>query len=242
MNKPFIHKNLFTVITILIVSLLLGGCVEKKSNVNVDELLPQSIETMKNLNSYKSTVQIEFSSKGEKVNMNAIITMHKEPFAYSNIQEITSIGKSKENTLDKIVLSLFVKDGVVYTNNSIVGFWMDEEDPELLKQVEENSDMLHSFSPDQFGDLTVVSTDKGKIKLKGETKNSGFLKQLMDSFDAKITGEVEMIIDNETKYLESFIYYPTIDGKTGKENKITLTFRDFNTATNVEIPKEALSN
>ncbi|MBU5676726.1 hypothetical protein KQI88_09865 [Alkaliphilus sp. MSJ-5] len=235
------NKTLFMLITILSISSILVGCVEK--NVKADELLPQSIEVMKTLDSYLSDVRVIFTSEsneGGEVNMNAIITYNKEPFAYSNVQEITSTNKSANNPLDKLILSLLAKDGVVYTNNSITGLWIDETDPKLVKEVEDNADLFQNFNIDQFTDLEVISINKNKVTIKATANNSAFLKSLLASFNTETSGYVEMVIDIETKYMESFTYYPEIDDKSGEQNKITIKTKDFNNADEVVIPKEAL--
>ncbi len=237
----FKSKTLFMLITILSISSILVGCVEK--NVKADELLPQSIEVMKTLDSYLSDVQVVFTSEaneGGKVNMNAIITYNKEPFAYSNVQEITSTNKSANNPLDKLIFSLLVKDGVVYTNHSITGLWLDETDPKLVKEVEDTADLFQNFNIDQFTDLEVISINKNKATIKATANNSDFLKSLLSSFNAETSGYVEVVIDIETKYMESFTYYPEIDDKSGEQNKITIKTKDFNNADEVVIPKEAL--
>jgi len=237
----FKKKTLFMLITILSISSILVGCIEK--NVKAEELVPQSIEVMKTLDSYLSDVQVIFTSEldeGGEVNMNATITYNKEPFAYSNVQEITSTSKSPDNPLDKLILSLIVKDGVIYTNNSLTGLWLDETNSKLLKEVEDNADLFQNFNIDQFTDLEVISINKNKVTIKATANNSAFLKSLLSSFDTEISGYVEMVIDIDTKYMESFTYYPEIDGKSGEQNRITIKTKDFNTANEVVVPKEAL--
>lgn len=243
MKSIFKRKSILTLIVITLSSLILGGCIEKNIKVDANELLPESIEITQGLDSYVSNVQVIFTSEtseGGQINMDAVITYHQNPFAYSNIQEITSTSKSPDNPLDKLTLSLLVKDGVAYTNNSVTGLWIDESDPKLIKEVTDNGDLFQSFAIDQFADLEVLSVEKNKATIKASTNNSDFLKGLLNSFDTSITGDVEMIIDIETKYIESFIYYPEMDGKSKEDNKITIKAKDFNTAPEVVIPEEAL--
>jgi len=241
MTNFFKSKIIFTIITVLSVSLILVGCIER--NVNASELLPQSIETMKALDSYISDVKVSFTSEsdeGGQVNMNAIITYNKEPFAYSYTQEITSSSKSADNPFDKLVFSLVAKDGVLYKNDPITGLWTDDKDPTLIKAVEDTGDFFQNFNPDQFTDLEVVSVSKNKATIKAQATNSAFIKNLINSFDTSITGDVEMIIDIETKYIESLIYYPEVNGTSGQNNKITILTKDFNSAPEVVVPEEAL--
>lgn len=238
MGKPLKTKILLIISLALVSSLLLVGCIEK--NVNVNELIPESIETMKALDSYSSNVQVDFASESGKVNMNAIITYHKEPFAYSNVQEITSNNQGSDSPIDKLMLSIIAKDGVVYTNNSVTGLWLDETDPKLVKEVEDNGDLFQKFSSDQFTNIEVTSISKNKATITARSTNSNFLKNLLSSFDVKIIGNVEMIIDIKTNQIESFIYYPEINNGSDKSDKITITTKDFNNATEVVVPQEAL--
>jgi len=241
MKHFFKSKIIFAIITVLSVSLILVGCIER--NVKVEELLPESIETMKTLDSFVSDVKVSFKSEsgeGGQVNMNALITYHKEPFAYSYTQEITSSNQSSDNPFDKLVFSLIAKDGVIYKNDPITGLWTDEQDPNMIKIVEDTGDFFQNFTTDQFTNLEVVSVSKNKATIKAQANNSVFLKSLINSFDTSITGDVEMIIDIERNYIESFIYYPEVNGTSGENNKITIITKDFNNAPEVVVPQEAL--
>lgn len=240
--KKFLGKKSFlSIILVLGLSLILAGCGQE--NVNADELLPESIEAMKGLESYTSNVHVKFVSESDEsgyVNMEAGITYHKEPFAYSNIQAITSSNQNPDNPFEKLILSLIVKDGTIYTNNSITGLWVDETDANLVKEIENNGDFFTQFTSDQFTDLEVVSVNKRKANIKARANSSAFITGLLNSFDTNTLGDVELTIDTETKYMESLIFYPEFNGKQNKENKITITTKDFNTAPEVVVPKEAI--
>ncbi len=244
MTKYFKNKTLMTLISVLSLSLILVGCIEKK--VNADDLIHKSIETMKALDSYTSSVYVTFATSEDgssKVNMNALIDCHKEPFAYSNVQQIIANSGSTgtpDSNPNNLILTMILKDGVLYTNNSVTGLWSEETEPNLIKEVTDNGDFFQNFAADQFTDLEMVSVSKNKATIKARSTNSDFLKSLLNSFSTEVTGNVEMIIDIETKYIESFTYYPEIDGSSSENNKITIKTTDFNNATEVQVPKEAL--
>jgi len=163
MTKLFKKKIIGTILTILSFSLILVGCIER--NVNAHELLPQSIATMKALDSYSSDVLVTFTSESDesnKVNMHAFITYHKDPFAYSSIQEITSTNPSSDNPFDQLALSLIVKDDVIYTSNSVTGLWLEETESKVVEEVKNSGDIFQNFNENNFSDLEVLSTDKNK--------------------------------------------------------------------------------
>lgn len=236
----FFKTRIMLIITIIL-SLNLVGCVEK--SINPAEILPKSIDVMKNLDSYSSSVTVNFVSESKEdsqVNINALVTYHKEPFAYSNIQEITTTTESSDNPFDKFMLSLISKDGVVYTSNSITGLWLDETNPSIVKEVELNGEIFQNFNANQFTDLELISINKNKATIKGRSNKSDFIKSLLSDFSLDIVGDVEMIINTKTNHLESFVYYPEINGKLDKNNKITIITKDFNNASEIIVPEEAL--
>lgn len=239
--KHFLRYKVISAFMLIGLSVLLLGCSQK--NIAVEEIFPEAIENMKSLNSYVSSVGVTFTGEEEnsgQITMNAVITYHKEPFAYANIQEINNYGEGSDNPLEKLYLNLLVKEGSIYTSTSITGLWVDKTDPELLKEIEDNAHIFQGFEADQFEDLKLVSVSKNKATLEGLARESTFLQSLLSSFDTSISGKVEIIIDMDQNYMESFTYYPEIQGESSEKNKINIKTKSFNAAPEVEIPEEAL--
>lgn len=237
-----LNRKIFCILMVaILVSFALLGCSNTK--VEPNDLILKSIDKMKALDSYTSMVYVKFNTdeqSGGHLAMDALIDLHKEPFAYSNVQEISTGESTPDNPFSKLVLRILLKDQTVYTHNSVTGLWIDQSEESLVQEITANGDIFQNYDAAQFTDLEVASVNKNKVTIKGKATNSVFLKSLLSSFETEILGNVEMIIDLETEYLESFVYYPEIDGTSTENNKITIKTSNFNAAPEVEIPEDAV--
>ncbi len=238
----YLNRKIFSILMVAVLaSFALLGC--SRTKVDPNDLVLKSIDQMKALDSYTSMVYVKFNTdqqSGGHLTMDALIDLHKEPFAYSNVQEISTGESTPDNPFSKLVLRILLKDQMVYTHNSVTGLWIDQSEESLIQEITANGDIFKNYDATQFTNLEVASISKNKATIKGQAANSVFLKGLLSSFETEIVGNVEMTIDLETKYLESFVYYPEIDGASTENNKITIKTLNFNTAPEVEIPEDAV--
>jgi|GEM_PF-2846318 len=236
-------KSLVLILFVLV--LTLSGCQAiKKDSGNPEAVLKEAINNMKTLESYEAKVAVQIAPEepaADGGHMKADIIYHKNPFSYFNGQELAMTSGDSNQTLDKIELKNYVKDGVAYMYQSITGIWAKDDSKELIKQVQDLANIFDSFEADQFTELRIKDENKDSIVIAGMTKNSEFLYNLMQNFDESVNGSFEMVVGKDKKYIESLIYTPNIETETGHVNhEINLEIKSLNKAPEVVVPTEAM--
>lgn len=235
--------TVFLMLTIIVFSLAACGNQSSVGDINPNELVNESIQVMKDLKSYVANVSVEATSKETESllsQIKATVTYHEEPFAYSNLQEISAPVAENSTMMDQFTFYLLAKDEAVYMYNPLTGLWSEDNNPEINRTVVELANIFDSFSVENFDELTIASQDKTKITIEGNANSSSFLYNLMQSIDPTIIGSFTMVIDSETKYLESMTYLPQLDTDSDDvKQEIKITVRAFNEAPEVVIPEEA---
>ena len=243
MRNSSTTKSLVLILFILV--LVLSGCQAiKKNNGNPDAVLKEAISNMKALESYEANIVVKIAPEepaADGGHMMADIVYHKNPFSYSNEQELAMTSGDSDKALDKIELKNFVKDGIAYMYQSITDVWAKDDSKELISQVQELANIFDSFEADQFTELRIKEETKDNIVIAGMTKNSAFLYNLMQNFDEGVNGAFEMVVGKDKKYIESLIYTPNIETESGHVNhEITIEVKSFNKAPEILVPAEAI--
>ncbi|KAB3532439.1 hypothetical protein F8154_11885 [Alkaliphilus pronyensis] len=237
------HKNNHILLLLALVLFTITGCQQNQIQESSEDILKASIEKMQAANSYvcNTTVNlIDADGETDRGKLTATITYHREPFSYSNLQEMQA-SSNDISGMENLDLSLYVKDEVAYMYNSITGFWINDDDKEFVDGIKELANILDSFSPDYFVDLEDAKMEEDKIVIEGNTNGSGFLFNLMQAIEKDATGTFQMIIDEDTNYIESFFYNVTIDSEGETSNyEIELRFEEVNNGPEVVIPESAL--
>ncbi len=232
------------VLILLVLVLILSGCQAiQKNSSDPEALLKDTLDNMKALESYESSVTVKIAPEEPEADggsMRADIVYHKEPFQYSNLQELAMTSGDSDESLDKIELKNYVLDGVAYMYQSITALWVNESDKELIGQVEELANIFDSFNPEDFSELRIKEDTKDKVVIAGMTKNSDFLYNLMQNFDESVSGAFEMVITKDKSYMEKLTYTPNIETEDGHVNhEIIIEAKSFNEAPEIVIPEEA---
>lgn len=240
----YISSKKICILIVFVLVFILSGCQGlKKDTGNPEELVKETITKMKALGSYESTVLVKIAPEEPEADgghMKADIVFHKKPFSYSNSQELSMTSGDSNQTLDKIELKNYVVDNTAYMYQSITDIWVNDDNKDLIQQVEELANIFDSFEPQHFTDLRVKEETKDKIVVAGMTNSSAFLFNLMQNFEESVTGSFEMVINKETKYLESLLYTPNIETEDGHVNhEITIESKSFNKAPQIQVPDEA---
>lgn len=241
--KYISSKKNYLLILMVLVMILTSCQVFKKEASNPDEVIKEAIDNMKKLNSYEASAFIKIAPEEPEADgghMKADIVYFKEPFSYSNIQELSMTSGDSNATLDKIVLKNYVVDNKAYMFQSITNMWASDETKALIEEVEKLANIFDSFDPQHFSDLRIKEETKDKIVVAGVTNNSKFLYNLMQNFDEGITGAFEMTIQKDKMYMENLKYTPNIETEKGHVNhEIILDVKNFNKATAIVVPEEA---
>lgn len=225
---------------LILTTLLMVSCTTPQSEIDGAALLKDSLNTMSQLNSYTTNASVETYGKDSDRRLallQATITYHRSPFAYSNLQELSAVSSDPTQPDTQFVFYLYGKDQKVYLFNSVTGLWSQEDSEAVNQNVSSLADIFGSFETDEFTDVVVTQEKNGKATLEGKTSGSKFLYNLMQSFDQTLTGTFTTVIDVESKNMESFKYICPTD--TGRE-EIYLLMKDFNQSPEVVIPSGAL--
>lgn len=237
------RKRSYVFILVIIVLILTSCQAFKKADSNPEEVMKEAIENMKELNSYEASAYVKIAPEEPEADgghMKADIVYFKEPFSYSNLQELAMTSGDSDETLDKILLKNYVVDNKTYMFQSITNMWVSDENKDLIAQVEELANLFDSFEPEHFDDLSIKEETKDKIVVSGVTSNSKFLYNLMQNFEEGITGAFEMTIQKDQMYIEALKYTPNIETEKGHVNhEILVEAKNFNKASAIVVPEEA---
>jgi len=227
---------------LILTGVLLLSCSGPAPGKDLDgaALLKESIETMAQLNSYGVNASVETygeDSDRRLALLQATITYHRSPFAYSNLQELSAVSEDATQPDTQFTFYLFAKENNVYLFNSLTGLWNRDDSEAVNQNVASLANIFGSFDSEEFQDVKITKEQDDKATLEGKTSGSAFLYNLMQSFDSGLTGTFTAVINTQTKHMESFTYICPTD--TGRE-EIDLMIKDFNQAAEVVIPSSAL--
>lgn len=237
------RKSSYAFILVIIVTLLSGCQVFKKAETNPEEAVKQAIENMKELNSYEASAFVKIAPEEPQADgghMKADIVYFRQPFSYSNLQELAMTSGDSDKALDKIILKNYVVDNKAYMFQSITNMWVSDDSKDNIAQMEKLANLFDSFEPEHFGELRIKEETKDTLVIAGVTSSSGFLYNLMQNFDKGVTGAFEMTIQKDQMYIQSLKYSPNIETEKGHVNhEILLEAKNFNKAPEIVVPEEA---